>query len=207
MDEASRAALASGRADPSVSLFLDALMEMRGISDSESEAIAGSMLESETPAAMSPHALDMAFAAIERGAAGRKKNPEPRYSELAHAPSALRTLIIEAESNGGWSWSGPGVRRLRLPVAGEAMAEIIRIDAGTAVPWHTHKGQELTLCLHGEFADDRATYGPGDFSVSDPSVRHHPVAYRDGPVYALAVTDAGLKFEGLLGALQRFFGR
>jgi hypothetical protein len=32
------------------------------------------------------------------------------------------------------------------------------------------------------------------------------VAYKNGPAYALAVTDAGLKFEGLLGALQKLMG-
>lgn len=205
MDDASRAALASGRADPSVGLFIDTLMQMRGISDREGEAIAGAVLEMEAPAAMSPNALDMAFAAIDRGGA-RKSRTSLAYPELADAPAPLRAVILEAEASGSWTWSGPGIRRLKLPVGGEAKAEIIRINAGTAVPWHTHKGQELTLCLHGEFSDSRATYGPGDFSVTDPTVRHHPVAHDKGPVYALAVTDAGLKFEGLLGALQKLVG-
>jgi putative transcriptional regulator len=74
------------------------------------------------------------------------------------------------------------------------------------VPWHTHKGQELTLCLLGEFSDSRGVYGPGDCSISDPTVRHHPVAHKAGTVYALSVTDAGLKFEGLLGALHKLLG-
>ncbi len=205
MNDATRAALASGRADPSVCLFIDTLMEMRGISDHEGEAIAGAVLEMETPVAMSDSALSMAFAAIERGPA-RKPKADLAYRELDDAPAALRAIIREAEAKASWAWSGPGIHRLQLPVGGEAKAEIIRIDAGTAVPWHTHKGQELTLCLHGEFSDGRATYGPGDFSLTDPTIRHHPVAHDKGPVYALAVTDAGLKFEGFLGALQKLFG-
>ena len=152
MDDATRAALASGRAEPSLALFIDVLMQMRGISASEGEAIA------------------------------------------------------EAEARRGWSLAGPGIKRLPLGVGAKARAEIIRLEAGVKVPWHSHKGQELTLCIHGEFSDSRATYGPGDFSISDPSIRHQPLAYTNGPAYALAVTDAGLKFEGLLGALQKLMG-
>lgn len=205
MDEASRAALASGRAEPSVGLFIDTLMEMRGISDREGEAVAGAALEMEALAAMSPEALDMVFAAIERGPS-RKPKASLSHPELGNAPAPLRAIILEAEAQGAWAWSGPGIRRLKLPVGGDAKAEIIRIDAGTTVPWHTHKGQELTLCLHGEFSDSLGVYGPGDFSVTDGTIRHQPHAHDKGPVYALAVTDAGLRFEGVLGALQKLFG-
>ena len=92
---------------------------------------------------------------------------------------------------------------MRYP--GSEKLEIIRLDAGMAVPWHTHKGHELTLCVHGEYADGLDTYGPGDFSVYRGDDRHQPVASTAGPAYALAVTDAGLRFEGLLGALQKLF--
>lgn len=205
MDDATRAALASGRAEPSLALFIDVLMQMRGISASEGEAIAGAILETEAPVAMSANALDMAFAAIERGAAGRARS-DLVYPELDAVPAVLRDAIADAEARRGWSLAGPGIKRLPLGVGAKARAEIIRLEAGVKVPWHTHKGQELTLCIHGEFSDSRATYGPGDFSISDPSIRHQPLAYTNGPAYALAVTDAGLKFEGLLGALQKLMG-
>jgi putative transcriptional regulator len=203
MDDATRAALASGRAEPSMGLFIDTLLEMRGISDREGEVLAGAMLEAEAPAAMADHALDMVFAAIERG------GPPPRsmrYPELESLPASLRDSIRAAEGKRGWYTAGPGIRRLTLDEAGGAKAEIIRLDAGQKVPWHSHKGQELTLCVFGEFSDSRATYGPGDFSISDVATRHQPIASKAGPAYALAVTDAGLKFEGVLGALQKLFG-
>lgn len=205
LDEATRAALASGRADPALCLFIDTLMEMRGIGAHEGAALAGAMLEGEAPAAMSPHALDMVFAAIERGGAPRA--PALAYPELAALPAGLRETIREAEGKRAWSIAGPGIRRLELSRADGLKLEVIRLEAGKAVPWHTHKGRELTLCVHGEFADGLDTYGPGDFSITDGTVRHQPKASDDGPAYALAVTDAGLKFEGLLGALQRLFGQ
>lgn len=205
MDDATRAALASGRAEPSVALFLDVLMEMRGISAGEGEAIAGAVLEAETPVAMSPSALDMAFAAIERGPAAPPKR-DMVYRDLAATPALLKEAILAAEAGNGWSLYGPGIRRLPLGLAGKAKAEVLRIDPGVAVPWHTHKGQELTLCLLGEYTDGGQHFGPGDFSVADGSVRHRPTAHQAGHVYALAVTDAGLKFEGFLGALQKLMG-
>lgn len=205
LDDATRAALASGRAHPALGLFIDTLMEMRGISEHEGEALAGAALEAETPAAMSPHALDMVFAAIERG--GSRPQRALVYPELSGLPVALRELVREAEGKGGWGMSGPGIRRLDLSRDGGLKLEMIRLDAGKAVPWHTHKGRELTLCVHGEYADGLAIYGPGDFSITDGAIRHQPKASEAGPAYALAVTDAGLKFEGLLGALQRLVGQ
>ena len=205
MDEATRAALASGRAEPALGVFLDVLMQMRGITEIEGEAIAGAALEAEAPASMKPDALAMAFAAIDRGAQ-RKLTPKAMtYPELDAVPAALRDAIIAAEGKRSWRYGGPGIKRLDLGVPGGAKIEVIRLSAGTAIPWHTHKGQELTLCLHGEFSDGQATYGPGDFSVFDGATRHQPRTDKDTVAFALAVTDAGLRFEGVLGALQKMF--
>ena len=205
MDDATRAALASGRAEPALGLFVDALFAMNGITLDEGDALSGAMLEREAPAEMSAHALDMAFAAIERG--GQRKKRDLVYPELKDMPTALKSAILEAETRKGWGFAGPGIRSLVLGMGGLAKIEVLRIDAGTAVPWHTHKGQELTLCLVGEFSDAMATYGPGDYSLTDGTIRHQPVASKAGTVYALAVTDKGLKFEGLLGALQKLVGQ
>jgi len=205
LDEATRAALASGRAQPALRLFLDTLMDMRGIAESEGDALAGAALEMETPSELRPGALDMALAAIDRG--GAPKPRRPVYPELADLPPVLREAMLDAEARRSWKTIGPGIRRLDLGLRDGAKAEIIRLEAGKAVPWHTHKGRELTLCIHGEYTDGLATYGPGDFSVTEEADRHQPRAYEAGPAYALAVTDAGLRFEGLLGALQKLFGQ
>jgi putative transcriptional regulator len=203
MDDATRAALASGRAEPAVGLFIESLMEMRGLAAEAGEVVAGAALEQETPADMAPDALDRIFAAV---AIVPQPARAPHYPELIKLPRRLLDLMLKAEAERGWNTAGPGVRKLRLGVGGEARAELIRLEAGVATPWHTHKGQELTLCLLGGFSDSLTSYGPGDVSVADPTVRHRPKADDDGPCVVLAVTDAGLKFEGVLGAIQKLTG-
>lgn len=203
MDEASRAALASGRADPALGLLIDSLMEMKGLSLAEGCTLSGAMLEAETPVAMSADALDRAFAAIEKGGA---RKPTPEYPELIELPRNLVDAILSAETDTGWSGAGPGVRKLKLNLGGEARAEVIRIDPGVAIPWHTHKGQEVTLSLIGGYSDGRGSYGPGDVVLADPTVRHQPIADDDGVCFVLAITDAPLKFEGVIGVIQKIVG-
>jgi len=203
IDEASRAVLASGRADPALGLLIDSLMEMRGLSLAEGCTLAGGMLEAEAPAAMSADALDRAFAAIEEGGA---RKPAPEYSELITLPRNLVDAILAAEGETGWTGAGPGVRKLKLNLGGEARAEVIRIDPGVAIPWHTHKGQEVTLGLLGGYSDGRGSYGPGDVVLADPTVRHQPIADDDGVCFVLAITDAPLKFEGVIGVIQKLVG-
>jgi putative transcriptional regulator len=152
---------------------------------------------------MATDALERVLAAIDAGASPAKS---PEYPELIRLPRRLVDVMLAAEAAIGWNTIGPGVRKLKLGLAGEARAELFRIDAGVAIPWHTHKGQELTLCLLGGFSDAAGSYGPGDFTIADPTVRHQPKADSDGPCFVLAVTDAGLKFEGVLGAIQKLVG-
>jgi putative transcriptional regulator len=186
-------------------LFIETLLDMRGLTEIEGDALAGASLEGEAPVALSPTAFASVMAMIERG--GPPKARKSTYAELGTLPVMLREAILDAEEKRSWKASGPGIRRLDLFETAGVKAEIIRLDAGKAVPWHTHKGRELTLCVHGEYSDGLATYGPGDFSVTDGSVRHQPKASAEGPAYALAVTDAGLRFEGVLGAIQKLFGQ
>lgn len=208
LDIETLAALAAGRADPGVALLLDSALEMRGEQDAAAEAIAAASLEAETPATMRADALDRALAAIDAADNSTKTTTAPSDAarELIRIPAGLKRRIEEAEERRGWK-AQAGLVTLDLDLGGGSKAEIMRIPAGVGVPRHTHRGQELTLCLSGGFSDGIASYGPGDVSLTDPSITHRPVADADGPCYVLAVTDAGLKFTGMLGLLQKIFSR
>ena len=207
LDDESRAMLASGRANASVALLIDTVVEMRGLDDQLGEAFAGTSLEVEAPAEMRLDALERAFGAIDSGRGGETALA-PAYQELIRLPTQLSEAIRRAEAGKGWKSIGYGVRQLPLGVAGGVNAEILRIPPGVATPKHTHRGREYTLCLVGTFSDATGSYGPGDIAYADASVTHQPTASRDGgPVFVLAITDGGLQLTGLMGVLQRLTGR
>src|SRR5262245_10115194 len=123
MDEAARAALASGRAEPALRLFVDTLFEMNGVAFESGDAISGVALEQEAPAPMSTHALDMAFAAIEKGGQKDgygKKERKLRYAELESMPAMLKDAILDAEAKRGWGFVAFGISSLNLDLGGIA---------------------------------------------------------------------------------------
>ena len=81
------------------------------------------------------------------------------------------------------------------------------IPAGTALPDHGHKGMELTLVLQGAFSDDDGYFARGDIEVADTHVDHTPVADISEDCICLAVTDAPLRFKGLIPRLAQPFFR
>lgn len=204
LDEATRAALASGRADPAIALFLESVLEMRGLEDRIGHALSGVLLEREQPAPLAPDALARTLAAIDHIEPVRSK--PSRLHELIRIPAVLQQAIARAEQGRGWRSAGPGVKHLQLGLSDKVDAVILRFEAGAVVPRHTHKGREATLCLVGGYSDHLGSYGPGDISLTDGRIHHSPKADDDGHCYVLAITDAGLKFDGALGAIQKIFG-
>ena len=78
--------------------------------------------------------------------------------------------------------------------------ELLRFAPMAKIPKHTHKGNEITVVLEGQFTDKSGTYKSGEFIVNDSSVEHQPLAGNEGCV-CLAVTDAPLKFTGTFGPI------
>ena len=207
IDVASLAALASGRTDPAVAMLVETALDMRGRAEPAAEAISGAFLEVEAPVETSPEALARVMAVIDADTpVVPRGGSRPADRSEIRVPARLMQAIDAAERARGWRAVGPGIRVLSLDIPGPARSEIIRIDAGGAVPRHTHVGGELTLCLAGGFSDEGGAYGPGDVVYADAKVTHRPVADADGPCYVMAVTDAGLRLTGLLGVLQRLVG-
>ncbi len=211
LDDESRAMLASGRANAAVALFVDALMDLRGVNERFGERLAGAMLEAETPAPLRADAFARALAAIDapeppKKASRRKKSSPHPWPELIQLPQALQAAISDAEREVGWKSIPLGIRTLQVGQADGVIAELMRIPAGVKTPVHTHRGREYTLCLTGGFSDGRGSYGPGDLSFADPDVTHQPVADDDGPCFVLALTDAGLQLTGVMGVVQKLLG-
>ncbi|MBI1359735.1 MAG: transcriptional regulator [Alphaproteobacteria bacterium] len=213
LDDESRAMLASGRANAAVALFVDTLMDVRGVDERLGERLSGAMLEAEAPAAMRDDALARALAAIDAPAAPEsaakrrpKRSGQKAWPELIRLPPRLQDAIREAERDAGWKSIGFGIQSLAIRKADGVTAEVMRIPPGARTPVHTHRGREYTLCLVGGFSDARGSYGPGDLSFADPNVTHQPIADEDGPCYVLALTEAGLQLTGVMGVVQKLLG-
>ncbi|EBA05626.1 ChrR family anti-sigma-E factor [Sagittula stellata] len=163
------------------------------------EALGGALLDDTDAVAMDDGALQRALDAV-RGA-----DPEPRPIRVAEpdpiVPAPLADYIGGGLDDVRWRPLGMGVKQAILPTAPGATARLLFIPAGTAVPDHGHNGLELTLVLQGAFSDEGGRYARGDVEVADGDTEHMPVADISADCICLAVTDAPLKFHGVLPRL------
>ena len=106
-----------------------------------------------------------------------------------------------------WRSVGMGVRQAILPTDSDASARLLFIPAGAAMPDHGHRGIEMTMVLQGSFADEGDHFNRGDVEIADEDLHHTPVAGVGEDCICLAVTDAPLKFTGLLPRIAQPFLR
>ncbi|MDX2238592.1 MAG: cupin domain-containing protein [Hyphomonadaceae bacterium] len=124
--------------------------------------------------------------------------------EVLALPAPVRDLALHAIGAGAWRGAG-GLVSFSLIDGPGPKAELLRIAPGKGAPSHTHGGMEYTLVLTGAFADATGRYAAGDIAVMGPTDAHRPTAEPGAICYALAVSEAPLKFTGALGVLQKFW--
>lgn len=168
------------------------------------EAVGGSVLEGTGLAEMSPTSFDDTLALIN---ADRLSTPEPLATASRDVPAPLHDYIGGTLDDVKWRSVGMGVKQVVLDTNGEGTARLLFIPAGTAVPDHGHSGMEVTLVLRGAFRDEEDYFGPGDMEVANEDHQHTPVADISSDCICLAVTDAPLKFRGLIPRLAQPFLR
>jgi putative transcriptional regulator len=110
-------------------------------------------------------------------------------------PRALRNLIGFEADDVPWRKRLPGFKEYATDIEG-CEVSLMWIRPGRALPAHTHAGMELILILDGAFRDERGRFGPGDISVADATVDHRPVAEKDRPCVAFAVSDGPIRLTG-----------
>ena len=208
-------AYAAGCLDPAFALLVETQAALRPDIKSNiqlSEIIAAIHFEQAEPVELETGAVDRALAAIDDleadNAPTRRvlNSVSDALEELLDLPAPLREPALMSAGESGWKFTAPGLRRLSLPISDKSETELFRIEPGAAVPRHTHEGSEFTLVVSGGFTDETGAYGPGDLSVKGPADTHQPVADDDGPCIVLAVRDGGLRFQGVMGIVQRLMG-
>jgi putative transcriptional regulator len=118
-------------------------------------------------------------------------------------PQPLREAVGGDLDEVRWRPVGMGVRQAILIGDDGGTARLMSIPAGQAMPVHSHCGFEYMLVLQGAVLDGEERFARGDLSVADDSVSHQPMAGRDEPCICLVVTDAPLRFQGLIPRLAQ----
>jgi putative transcriptional regulator len=162
------------------------------------EAIGGTLLADQPPAALSPDALNRTLARLDMPAARPATRPEVAIPGV-ELPEPLRGLVRSR-----WRWLAPGISRIAIDVPGATPREhvsLIRVAPGQSMPDHGHHGWEATCVLTGSFTDVTGEYGPGDVAETDMDMMHQPIAGTGDPCICLIAWEGRLRMRGLLARL------
>lgn len=166
------------------------------------EAVGGALLDGAAEVAVGDTALDEVMARV------RKAGPVAARRSATTGdvfPAPLRDAVGGDLADVRWKAAGMGVRHAVLGRDEGGTARLLSIPAGQTMPDHGHHGAEFTLVLQGAFVDGDERFARGDMEVADAATEHQPVAETGEDCICLVVTDAPLKFSGLLPRLaQRF---
>ena len=166
------------------------------------DAVGGALLEDSGTVAMADGAL---AATLERIGTDAPERPAPRRASTGIFPTPLQDYVGGDSDAVAWRSVGGGVRQAILTQGPDSSARLLYIPPGTAVPDHGHHGTELTLVLQGAFRDETDHFARGDVEIADEALEHTPVAEPGAPCICLAVTDAPLRFNGLIPRLLQPF--
>jgi len=158
----------------------------------EFDAVGGSVVDDETPVAVSP---DSFAATLELIAKDDAPKHEARAVQNGLFPAPLQDYVGGDLESVKWRKVGGGVRQAILKTDKSASVRLLHIPAGAAVPDHGHRGTELTLVLQGAFVDETDRFGVGDIEVATEDLNHQPIAEMGDDCICLAATDAPLRFN------------
>lgn len=198
---------ASGASDEAVSLVVAthlALCPQCRSAVAEAEAVGGIMLEQENTVPLSDGALSSVLSRLDDEASA----PAPEVPQTTFiAPEPLRSYLGGDLDGMKWTNLAGGIYFKPLFRRGKSRAYLIRSKPGCSAGWHTHLGEELTLCLTGGYTDETGQYARGDLQTTTPDILHRPVADEGEDCIVLAMSDGRLKFRSrLTGLIARLFG-
>ena len=159
------------------------------------DALGGALLENECLNGEPAPDLQATMALI-KAETPPDRTPQPVRS--TETPFPLVAYVGDNLDDVKWKPVGMGVKQSILQTSAEATARLLYIPAGVAVPDHGHHGTELTLVLRGAYSDDTDHFKRGDVEIGCEDLHHTPIADAHSDCICLAVTDAPLKFSGVL---------
>lgn len=176
------------------------------------DAVGGLLLEDLAPVEMKAGALEAVMAMAEPGAEAPANDQPASLTSARNSvfgsdlPGPMRAYYGCDLDGVVWERQGGGVSVATVPgISDGSHAFMLKVQAGRAVPQHTHRGNELVMVLKGAYNDAAGRFGRGDVEIADGEVDHQPKAESFEDCICLAVTDAPLKFTGSLGWVLNMF--
>ena len=167
------------------------------------ETVGAVMLEDGDAEDVSTGAFDAVMAMIATpGADERARRIEFDEATLRTIPAPLREHLDASLADLEWKRVSRGVDEVRLHDEQGIRISLLRAQAGTKLPSHTHAGEEFTLVLDGGYSDSDGDYRRGDVTLADSTTDHSPIADDDGPCVCLLVRNGAAR---LTGPVARFF--
>ncbi len=166
------------------------------------DALGGAMIDQSAKSDMSDESLAHTLARLDT--ITRAAPPAPSAGAF---PTPLQDYVGGDLDAVRWRPIGMGVKQAILKTSGAASARLLLIPAGGAMPDHSHDGTEMTLVLQGAFSDADGRFARGDIELADGDVSHTPVAEAGMDCICLIVTEAPLRFKGLIPRIAQKFAR
>jgi putative transcriptional regulator len=170
------------------------------------DAIGGALMD-QAPAPMAEMSDDSFAATMAMISDDRPTSNIARPIKPGVLPAPLQDYVGGDLGAIKWRPIGMGAKQAVLKTSKQASARLLFIPAGVAMPDHGHHGMEMTMVLQGAFLDEDDHFARGDVEIADSNLEHTPVADIHEDCICLAVTDAPLRFKGLLPrVMQKLIG-
>jgi putative transcriptional regulator len=174
---------------------------------SELQAVGGALLEELPPEPVAGDSLSRLFARLDRADPDSERAVAEPPAVEPLLPRPLRDYVDGPLDRLTWRRFGPIAEARLLTSFAQFTTRLLKIEAGGAMPRHSHTGNELSLVLQGGFSDITGHYLRGDVCELDREIDHRPIADRDEDCLCLSVTDAPLRLTGWFGRLINPFIR
>jgi putative transcriptional regulator len=171
------------------------------------EEIGGALLEQVTCSEMGDDKLGQALTLLENSPVGSTHGvvvngaDKKAIQAEADVPIPLRDYIGESLDSIKWRYLAPGFHYVDVLTGDTSVCRLLKVSPGKSIWPHTHRGNELTQLLRGEYADELGHFTRGDISDLDEQTEHQPLVGGHEDCICLVALDSPLKFTTLLGRL------
>ncbi|RKF18461.1 transcriptional activator ChrR [Alginatibacterium sediminis] len=203
---------ASGDADLALSIIVSAHLDFcpqcrDKIADIEQQNAEQMLLQPETEM---PNFESMMSGILQQQQIATSPETKPSSAQIVLEGRCFdlpRVLSRHQQRIEAWRRIPGKLHRAKIPAAVNGQLDLLHMDTQAQLPEHTHKGQEYTLVLHGEFSDDNGVYSAGDLLVKGPNDSHQPRTNTTQDCLCLTYLDAPLHFKSGLASLLNPFSQ